>query len=136
MVILIDTNIILDHLISRQPFMDNSNKILTLCFQQKCDGYIAAHTIPNIFYILRKQFSESERKKMLIELCEFIEVAGIHKSQVINALTNENFKDLEDCLQVECAKLIHADYILTRNIDDFSFSSIPAILPEKFLEII
>jgi len=136
MVVLLDTNIIIDHLVSRQPFSDNSNKILTLCFHQKCEGYVAAHTIPNIFYIIRKQFSENERKKMLIELCEFIEVAGIHKNQILNALTNEDFKDFEDCLQVECAKLVHADYIVTRNIDDFLNSSIPAILPEKFLQMI
>ncbi|MDR2718892.1 MAG: PIN domain-containing protein [Treponema sp.] len=73
MVILIDTNIILDYLIARQPFIDNADKILRLCFQQKCSGYIAAHSVTNIFYILRKHYSASERKKMLIELCEFID---------------------------------------------------------------
>jgi len=134
MVILIDTNIILDYLIARQPFMDNADKVLGLCLQQKCSGYIAAHSITNIFYILRRQFSVSERKKMLIELCEFVEVAGIQKKQVIDALVNEDFDDLEDCLQIECAKAVNADYIITRNITDFSASPIPAILPEDFLK--
>jgi len=136
MVILIDTNIILDHLIPRQPFLDNSNKILTLCFQRKCDGYIAAHTIPNIFYILRNQFSINERRKLLLDLCEFIEVAGIHKNQIINALSNNNFNDFEDCLQIECAKLVNAKYIVTRNIADFSESEIPVILPENFIKLL
>ena len=130
MVILIDTNIILDYLIARQPFMDNADKVLCLCFRQKCIGYIAAHSVTNIFYILRKDFSVSKRKKMLIELCEFIEVAGIQKKQVIDALVNEDFIDLEDRLQVECARLVNADFIVTRNITDFSASPIPAILPE------
>jgi len=133
MVILIDTNIILDYLIARQPFMDNADKVLRLCLEQKCGGYIAAHSITNIFYILRRQFSVSERKKMLIELCEFIEVAGIQKKQVIDALVNEDFNDLEDRMQVECARLVNADYIITRNITDFSSSPIPAILPEDLL---
>ena len=84
MVILIDTNIILDHLIPRQPFADSAESILTFCFEEKCSGFIAAHSITNIFYMLRKQFSTSERKKLLINLCEFIEVAGIQKKQVIN----------------------------------------------------
>ena len=134
MVILIDTNVVLDHLISRQPIMDIAGGVLWLCFQQKCSGYIAAHSITNIFYILRRQFSASERKKMLMELCEFIEVAGIQKKQVMDALANENFDDLEDCLQVECARIAGADYIVTRNIDDFSASPIPAVLPEDLLQ--
>jgi len=71
---------------------------------------------------------------MLIELCEFIEVAGIQKEQVIDALHNEGFNDLEDRLQVECARVINADYIVTRNIADFIASPIPAILPEEFLQ--
>jgi len=134
MVILIDANIILDYLIPRQPFTDIANKVLHLCVQQKCSGYMAGHTITNIFYILRKQLSASERKDMLIKLCEFIEVAGIQKKEVIDALTNEDFDDLEDCLQVECAKTVNADYIITRDITDFSVSPIPAILPEELLQ--
>ena len=135
MVILIDTNVILDYLIPRQPFADIADKILGLCVQQECSGYIAAHSITNIFYILRKQFSVSERKKLLMELCEFIEVAGIQKKQVIDALNDEDFDDFEDRIQVECAKMIGADYIITRNIIDFSASPIPAMLPEDFLQI-
>jgi predicted nucleic acid-binding protein len=71
---------------------------------------------------------------MLLELCEFIEIAGIEKKEVINALTNEVFDDLEDCLQVECARMVNADYVVTRDISDFSASPIPAILPEELLK--
>ena len=134
MVILIDTNVILDAFIARQPFMENSKKVLRLCFEQECNGYVAAHSITNIFYILRKQFPSNERKKMLIELCEFIEVVGIQKKQVMDALVNEDFDDLEDRLQVECAMMVNAGFIVTRNIADFSTSPIPAILPDDFLK--
>jgi len=134
--ILIDTNVILDHLCSRQPYAANAGKILHLCFQQDCKGYIAAHSITNIFYILRKQFSVSERKGMLLDLCDFIDVVGIQKKQIIDALNDNEFTDLEDRIQFECAKVINANYIITRNITDFSTSPIPVILPEDFLKII
>jgi hypothetical protein len=49
--------------------------------------------------------------------------------------TNE-FTDLEDRIQFECAQIINAHYIITRNIADFSHSTIPVILPEDFLKII
>ncbi|MDR1420379.1 MAG: PIN domain-containing protein [Treponema sp.] len=134
MVVLIDTNIILDHLIPRMPYGDIASTVFQYCFQRKCDGYVASHSITNIFYILRKQFSSDERKRMLLGLCDFIEIAGVQKRHLVEALKNENFDDLEDCLQTECAKAVSADYIITRNIDDFTGSSIPAILPEDFLK--
>jgi hypothetical protein len=43
---------------------------------------------------------------------------------------------LEDRIQFECAQIINAHYIITRNIADFPNSSIPVILPEDFLKII
>jgi predicted nucleic acid-binding protein len=134
MVVLIDTNVILDHLIARVPFMDIAGTVFRYCFEKRCTGYVAAHSITNIFYILRRQFSFAERKRMLLGLCEFIEIAGIEKKQLIDALNNETFDDLEDCLQNKCAKLVNAEYIITRNLDDFAGSSIPAILPEDFLK--
>jgi hypothetical protein len=71
---------------------------------------------------------------MLLGLCDFIEIAGVQKRQIIDALNDETFDDLEDCLQTQCAKDVNADYIITRNIDDFTESSIPALLPEDFLK--
>jgi predicted nucleic acid-binding protein len=134
--ILIDTNVILDHLCSRQPYSANAEKILRLCFQQDCKGYIAAHSITNIFYILRKQFSVNDRKRMLLDLCDFVDVVGIQKKQIIDALNNDEFTDLEDRIQFECAQIINAHYIITRNIADFPNSSISVILPEDFLKLI
>lgn len=134
MILLIDTNVILDHLISRQPFMDIARDVLRLCLERKCSGYITAHTLTNIFYIIRRHFPASRRKELLIGLCEFIEVVGIKKKQIIDALVNENFDDFEDGLQIKCARSINADYIVTRNIADFSASPIPAILPEDLLQ--
>jgi len=73
---------------------------------------------------------------MLLDLCDFIDVVGIQKEQIIDALSNDEFTDLEDCIQFECAQTINAQYIITRNIADFPNSSIPAISPEDFLKII
>lgn len=136
MVLLIDTNIILDCLTNREPFAEESRQILYCCVEKKVKGYVAAHSITNIFYILRKHFSSSERKKMLHELCEFIEICGLQKTQLINALANEEFDDLEDCIQSECAKSIQADYIITRNAKDFAHSSVRAVPPKEFLKMI
>ena len=134
--VLFDTNIILDVLEKRLPFYDSSKSILERCILGDVTGYIALHSISNIFYILRKRYSTADRRKLLLDILDLLQVAGIDHKSVQNALQREDFSDFEDCLQDECAKQIHAAYIVTRNTNDFIMSDIPAILPEDLLKIL
>jgi predicted nucleic acid-binding protein len=52
--ILIDTNVVLDLLLEREPFVENAIALFEQIEQGKLEGYIAATTIINIFYIIRK----------------------------------------------------------------------------------
>jgi predicted nucleic acid-binding protein len=134
MVILIDTNILIDLLDERLPFNTAATGIFTACGEKRINGYIAAHSIPDIFYILRKDYSATDRKQMLLGLFKVMDVVGIDKSKLAAALMSEDFDDIEDCLQVECAKAVGADFIITRDINDFVNSPIPVLLPEDFLK--
>ncbi len=135
MLILFDTNIILDILEKRQPFYEASKSVLEECISNDIHGCIALHSVSNIYYILRKHYSATDRRKLLLDLLDLLQVAGTDHEHVKNALQREGFSDFEDCLQDECAKQIHADYIVTRNITDFSTSDIPAVTPENMLKI-
>lgn len=90
----------------------------------------------NIFFILRKDFSIEERREILLNLCKLFDVEGIDIHKLQNALVNEDFQDFEDCLQMECAKSFHADYIATRNPRDFEKSSIECIKPEQLCQML
>lgn len=132
--ILIDTNVLADVLLGRDPYYDIAYSILTLCADKKVYGYMAAHSIPNLFYILRKFMTEEERRQALKDICQIVKVEGIDSFKIISALDNVDFSDFEDCLQEECAVAVSADYIVTRNAKDFVASRIPVILPDQFLE--
>lgn len=134
--VLLDTNVILDQISLRQPFVNDSNRIINLCTDRQIEGFIAAHSVTNIFYILRHEMSLEERRKVLIGFCSLLTVVGIDKEKLVAALENEDFSDVEDCLQTECAKSCGADYIVTRNVKDFQNSVIPAIMPDEFLKLI
>ena len=134
MVVLIDTNIALDFLTVRQPFYYSAKAVLQACADDKVQGYIAFHSLPNIFYILRKNYSEKDRRSMLERLCLVLQVTGASHDKVCEAISWDEFSDFEDCLQAECAKEISADYIVTRNADDFKYSHVKAITPEELLE--
>lgn len=127
--ILVDTNVLLDYLLTREPFYEYAQKIVNACVVGTTKGCIAAHSIPNIFYILRKDYSEKERREVLVSLCSIFDVEGINKTMLLSALHNEDFSDFEDCLQMECAKVYNAEYIVTRNLSDYKTSEVQAILP-------
>jgi len=133
--ILVDTNILMDYIANREPFAENAEKIITLCIEKEINGCISAHTITNLFYILRKDLPSEKRRSTLLKLCRVFTVIGIDYLKLETALQKDKFEDLEDCLQDECAKEFTADYIVTRNIKDFENSIIQAIEPDEFLEI-
>ena len=65
MVILVDTNIIIDALANREPYADDAKRIMEKCAAREITGILAAHSIPNLFYILRKNFSQEELAKKM-----------------------------------------------------------------------
>jgi predicted nucleic acid-binding protein len=131
--ILIDTNIILDYLLTRDPFYEDAKQIITSCVNGKLKGCVAAHSINNIFFILRKEYSVDERKKLLLYLCTIFDIEGIDRNKILAGLKNDDFSDFEDCLQMECAKTYGAEYIITRNIEDYKNSEIKVITAKDFV---
>ena len=136
MLILIDTNVLLDVIARREPYVIFSEKVIDLCRQEIINGAIAGHSVLNAMYVLRKNFTLEERKEIFLSLCEFLYVESVDFGKIIQALKDDDFYDFEDCLQMQCALSLRADYIVTRNVKDFAASEIPAVTPEEFLNIL
>jgi len=133
--VLIDTNIIMDYIVKRDTFSDAAEKVITLCMENDVQACIAAHTVPNLHYILRKYLTNEQRKDILLKICRMFTVIGIDAVKLVSALQDDNFYDFEDCLQVECAKDFGADFIVTRNAKDFQGSAVPVTEPLNFISI-
>lgn len=133
MKVLIDTNIILDVLCKRQDFYEDSAKIFKLCEVKKISGVISALSIPNIMYILRKELDADKTREILDSLMLIFSVADL-KADDLKKAADMRFKDYEDSIQSACATRIKANYIVTRNIKDFSESKVTAIKPAELLD--
>lgn len=131
--VLIDTNIILDVLCSRQNFAETSSKIFKLCEIGKIEGYVSALTIPNIVYIMRKELDPEKIKDILERLSLIFTIADLRADDIKKA-AYLNFKDYEDALQSVCASRIKANFIVTRNIKDFAGSRVTAITPVELID--
>lgn len=135
MKVLIDTNIMIDALTNRDGRSGFSATVIDLCAKQVIDGYVALHSISNMYYILRKQYSDAERRTILKRYNEILKVAEVGNDVVDTAINNTAISDYEDALQYACAETVGADYIVTRNIKDYEKADIKAISPEELLKL-
>lgn len=133
--ILLDTNILMDYLTEREPFYSDAYQIISGCKNKRYEGVVAAHSIVDMFFILRKHFTVSERRKLLLAFLGILHVESIDEEKLRSALQNEAFNDFEDCLQTECAKSALVDYIVTRNGHDYARSEVPVLSPEQFTKL-
>jgi len=131
--LLIDTNVILDWILMRTPFHLDATRIVDMCMRGKVKGYLAAHTILNIFYITRKDFDVEERRDLSRFLCARFEIIGINQELILDALDAFNFVDIEDGVQEQAAVHEQLDYIVTRDVRGFVGSKVKVLLPEDFL---
>jgi len=136
MIVLVDTNILVDYITMREPFYEAAHRIVTISSDKIIKGIIAVHSIPDLYYLLRKGMTDSERRNVIRLLLKIFDVASYDKEAVLDAVDREDFKDFEDCLQDECAKACGAEYIVTRNIRDYKNSTVPAITPDEFLKLV
>lgn len=135
MVILVDTNVILGYYQEREGHFEYAQRLFQYGTTKVLKGYVAFHSMSIIWYALRK-YPYQDRRTVLREIAKMLTVTAAPHSSVWDAILNEDFPDFEDCLQEKCALEVGADYIVTRNVKDFSASKIPAVTPAELLEII
>jgi len=131
---MIDTNIILDVLLEREPFYAHSKAVLDLCENKKILGFISASTATDIFYLIRKGLgSTDEAYKALGHILDIVKILTVTNNDVNDAFLLKA-KDFEDCLLATCAKSNKCSGIITRNKKDFSEFNIAVYSPEEILD--
>ena len=133
MTVLLDTNVLLDFILKRAPFFDDSRIILIAIANKRINAVISAQAISDMFYILRKTYTNKERRDILLWLTELIDIIEIDKNTVITALKDDTFPDFEDYIQTLCAEKVDAKLIISRNIKDFQNSNIKCISPRDLI---
>lgn len=132
MVLLIDANVLLDVLSAREDFVEDSSKIWKLCETAGVSGYVSSLTLANIVYIMRKELSPEKIESVFQRLSLIFEIAPLNTS-VLEKAVKMQWNDFEDAIQSVTAEEVNADFIVTRNVRDFTKSRIPAFTPTELL---
>ena len=130
--VFIDTDIILDVALAREPFFSSSKTILAMAENNIIIGNISSNSVANIYYILRKSGGDNKARKIILNIVKYITVIAIDHQNVLEALKSK-FSDFEDALQHSSAVENRCEYIITRNIEDYKSSKIKVLLPEEFI---
>ena len=122
MTILFDTNVILDSLLERSPFTNESSAAVQNALAKRYRCLISASAATDLFYIIRKQTgSRTEAWKKLLIISNIFEFATVTGKDITAAL-NSRIDDFEDAVVAFTAANYSTSYIVTRNIDDFKSS--------------
>ena len=130
--LLIDTNIVLDVLLKREPHFQDSATVWKLCEADQAEGYVSALSFANLVYVIRKELAPAqiqdvlERMKLIFRFADF-------PASALSRAAELQWPDFEDAVQSVIAEQIDADCIITRNVRDFKRSKVTAFTPAELL---
>ena len=132
MKILLDTNVVLDTLLAREPFVAMAREIFILIENEEVEAYLCATSVTTIHYLMQRATNKAEADALIVTLLGLFEVAPVNKD-ILNDASTHNGTDYEDSVIYTAAKNVDADMIITRDNSGFKNSSISVLDPGEFL---
>lgn len=130
----VDTNVFLDVLMARSPWLQNSLSVIDWCEAHPGEAWLAWHSLSNLYYVGAKTVGREETGTHIDAVLEVFEIAPTSTSAARKARRLQ-MDDFEDALQSTAAMECDADLIITRNTEDFLRSPIKAVSPTEFLAL-
>ena len=130
--VIVDTNVVLDVLLARAPFVKPAASVFALVEQSKIDGALCATTLTTLDYLLSQSLPLVQARQIIRDLLQLFEIAPVNRSVLERAL-DSRIEDFEDAVLEQAGRLSGAEAIITRNTKDFRKSSIKALDPTEFL---
>ena len=131
--VLLDTNIILDIALQREPFFETAAQVFSKIDEGEIKGFLSASSVTDIYFISKKVRGREQTITFMRELIDILEILSVTKSTIIDALYSD-FKDFEDAVQYCVADMNRIEMIVTRNKSDFDLSTIEVCTPEELIK--
>ncbi|MFM7172082.1 MAG: PIN domain-containing protein [Caldilinea sp.] len=130
--ILLDTNVVLDVLLKREPWVSEASAIWQANDDGRLVGHLMASALTDIFYVARR-LADREAARAAVETClEAFEFCPVDRHALELAHLHPG-ADFEDNLQMVCAEIAQLDAIVTRDPDDFKAATVAVLTPTQIL---
>ena len=123
---------VLDVAAEREPHREPSQTLLSFIELKKAKGFISAASYPTLYYLLQREIGADDAKEFLRVLTELLSVVSVDKTLLVHAL-KIGVEDYEDAIQIACAEVCRADFIVTRDVRGYKKSAIKALTPSEYL---
>jgi predicted nucleic acid-binding protein len=130
--VLFDTDVVLDLVLDREPFVETAAALFELHEQGRIDGYISSITPVNVFYLTRKNKGIEVARRAVEELLATLNVCALDRF-ILEDAHRLGFTDYEDAVQYASATASGLDAIVTRNLKDYKNTTLPVFAPADFL---
>ena len=131
--VFVDTNVLLDVLLHREPFVHDSAQVLNMGFTGKIALHATPLTIATCLFVARKSLGYANAITALKILEQHIHISTMDAAQLHEALY-ANAPDFEDMLQYQAATAAGCKFIVTRDEHHFPQSDIAVLSPTAFLQ--
>ena len=132
--VLIDTNILLDFLLRREPFFQDAELLFEAIDSRLVIGCVTATTLTDIFYIAQKHTRSIEQARQAVaEILTVMTFCPVDRA-VLDSAFNSGLTDFEDAVQIFCAVTQGLEAILTRDKRGFVSSPIPVLSISELLQ--
>lgn len=131
--IFVDTDVIFDLLAKRDPFYQYAARLFTNADKQELTICVSSLSFGNLNYILSKQKSSTEARKILSRFKVLVKVLPVD-DKVLELALNSDFGDFEDAIQYYCAIENGIKVLVTRNLKDYKHARIPVLTAEEFVK--
>lgn len=130
--VLVDTNVVLDVLLERQPYAVAAADVFALVEESRIEGFLCATTVTTVDYLLGQALAPDKARTALQRLLDLFEIAPVNRPVLEQALRS-GIPDFEDAVLEQSARLVSVEAITTRNLSDFKKSSVTAMDPPELL---
>lgn len=135
MKVLIDTNVIIDALTSREPWSKSAEIIFIMAANHMMDMYITASSATDIYYLVRKYLHSADYAKQVMgKLYSLVGILSVSGAECVDALASP-VNDYEDAVVERVSAKADMDYIITRNVKDYQQGMVKAIFPVDFISL-
>jgi predicted nucleic acid-binding protein len=129
---MLDTNVVLDVLLERESFVEDSSAIFAMVEGGVLTGLLCATTITTLAYLAGKTVGRPQAAKQVRQLLSLFEIAPVTRA-VLDGASASKAADFEDAVLAEAALQAGAQAIITRNLRDFAHSPVRAHTPAQWL---
>ena len=133
--VLVDTNVVLDVLLDREPYVRDSADIMSRVETGEVSGWLCATTVTTLFYLVAKAADEATALAEVQNLLSLFEIAPVNRPILEGAIAL-GFSDFEDAVLHEAARQVEAQAIVTRNTKVFDRAEVPVYTPEELKAIL